>query len=755
MDLSDCLKKGRNSIGVIVLFYGEGDGTWPIGNPGLIFHLTLEYPDGRKEKIISDKSWKCHLALSWPRGQYKRWYLRSLQEIFDARYYPYGWTEAEFESDQNWLQAMELDCPSDKPSLCSRHNNYLYEITGSHLPHVSIEPRSIPFLKEKELHVERLAEAYWITWNRPPEEYFDCKTLNAFSFRINNDVRETSPGVWEMIAHEAAALTFELNEQAVGWPMFTIEAPEGTICELMVHEAHATGGPPLLNTHFHSWTRFICREGINVFETFDYESFRWMQLHIRNAGGKVIVRDIGLRRRIYPWPNQENIQCDDPALKRLFDASINTLNNSAQEHIVDGMGRERQQYSGDCGHQLHAIYYTFGETRQPARYLKTFSQGMTVDGFFLDCWPAYDRLARLMERQLQLTQWGPLLDHGVGFVFDCYHHYMYTGNLEDLSEPFPRLLKFADYLNSIRREDGLLPVEDLGIPAVWMDHQAYRMQHHKKCAFNLYAAAMFQHALAPICRSFGDTAGEKSSIRLGREILRAVVYHFWSRSEGLFVNNLPWITLEKNIRLCDRSLATAILFNQCPDGNIHKSLVTLVNCPPQMGFSYPANAGWRLWALAAEGRTDVILDDLRNRWAKMESVKLNNTLQEDWTVRPDSGSQWSHCPVVPLYILYMAILGIKPLSPGFALYEVKPQLADLTSISATAYLQQGPLHFETNGVKGNREIRIHTPEGCRGQILLPENETVDLERLTKNPVQGHLRYLLPEGKETLLRLSCV
>jgi len=41
----------------------------------------------------------------------------------------------------------------------------------------------------------------------------------------------------------------------------------------------------LLNTHFDSWTRFICRDGLNHFETFDYESLRWVQLHIHNAKG--------------------------------------------------------------------------------------------------------------------------------------------------------------------------------------------------------------------------------------------------------------------------------------------------------------------------------------------------------------------------------------------------------------------------------------------------------------------------------------
>src|ERR1035438_2092059 len=135
---------------------------------------------------------------------------------------------------------------------------------------------------------------------------------------------------------------------------------------------------------------------------------------------------------------------------------------------------------------MHAVHLAFGERRLVARYLTTWSQGMTKDGYFMDCWPAYDRLARLIERQLDLSGWGPILDHGVGFIFDCWSHYLYTGDLQALREPYPRLLLFARYLQGRIGADGLLPVENLGIPSVWIDHVAYQQQRHKQCAFNLY-----------------------------------------------------------------------------------------------------------------------------------------------------------------------------------------------------------------------------------------------------------------------------
>ena len=44
------------------------------------------------------------------------------------------------------------------------------------------------------------------------------------------------------------------------------------------------------------------------------------------------------------------------------------------------------------------------------------------------------------------------------------------------------------------------------------------------------------------------------------------------------------------------------------------SVRALAECPPEMGFSYPANQIWRLWALGQGGRADVIVDDFRRRF---------------------------------------------------------------------------------------------------------------------------------------------
>ena len=754
LDLTSHLEAGRNVIGVTVLFYGAGDGTWPLGKPGFLFSLEIEQADGHVDRIVSDGEWRALVCRAWRPGRAKRWYLRALQEEFDSRLYPYGWSGTGFQPDGQWLAAMPLTGSPNKPALSTNYYEYMLDLGGGP-PNSELRPRSIPLLRESLVPVAKLTETLWLEWHSTPEDYFDFRIPNAFKATREQVAVEAAPGQWrvELDGTRGAALTFEFQDQVVGWPGFDIEAPAGTTIELLVHEAHAPGGPSLINTHFDSWTRFICRDGLNHFETFDYESLRWLQLHIHNAKGPVTVSNIHVRRRVFPWPNEPHAKTSEAPLQRLFDASLNTLNNCAQETLVDGMARERQQYSGDGGHQLHGVHLAFGETRLPARYLSTFSQGMTKEGFFLDCWPAYDRLARLVERQFDLSGWGPILDHGVGFNFDCWSHYLYTGDLDALREPYPRLLLFAKYLRSLIGADGLLPVEDLGIPSVWIDHAAYKRQRHKQCAFNLYTAAIMQRCLAPMCRAFGDAGQAEAADQFGHDLLRAAVRKYWSRQRALFINNLPWLAEEKAVRTCDRSLATAVLFDQCPGGKTENAVRSLADCPPEMGFSYPANAGWRLWALARAGRADVIVKDLRERWAPMDSVRLNNTLQEDWKAAPDSGAQWSHCAVVPLYIAYHGLLGLKPLAPGFQRYELRPQLADLADLDLTAFTVIGPLNVRAQGPRGNREVTLRLPPSGHGELVLPREEEVELPAASGPVPAGHRRYSLSPGSTVTLHLK--
>ncbi len=756
LELDKLLTKGENVIGATVLYYGYGDGTWPVGKPGFIFYLKITFTDGSEQTIISDENWDCHLARSWKPGQYKRWYLRALQEEFDSRSYPYGWTNADYSINKSWIKASNIHGLGTKPALSAGASDYMNDSSSGDTV-TELRKRSIPMLVESDVHNVTLQESYWVKWHRPPQEYFEMITPDAFEGIQEDSANPIDQNAWEIILaddEKGAVLTFSLDEQIVGWPFFTIQAPSGTIVEMMVQEGHKLfkdGGPAIMNNHFHSWSRFICQEGENHFHPFDFESVKWIQLHIHGQKGKIVLKNVGMKRRLYNWPNSAKVKTSDKDLQKLINACINTIYNNSQETIVDGMARERQQYSGDLGHMLHGIHRVFGENQLPARFVNTYSQGITLDGYFLDTWPAFDRLNRLTQRQLGLTKWGPLLDHGVGFNFDCYYYYLYTGDLEALNEVWPRLKRFNQYLKSIVGEDGLLPVENLGIPAVWIDHEAYEQQRHKQCAFNLYAAAMMKNAFGLLAEAKGEYQTARDANAFSYELLNNTISKYWDTTQKLFVCNKPWVKEEGKERMCDRSLSTAILFDLCPYEQQEAAISALVNKPENMGLSYPTNANWYLWALGKAGKIDIVFQDFQERWIKMDSVHQNNTMQEFWNVIPDSGSQWSHASIAPLFSVYMDIAGIRPIEPAYKQFQIHPQPGNLEYLELENYTPFGPIGFLLTGKKGNRLLKLKIPINTTCQLVLDEKEKIKLNAM--NTSKGKSIYEIKGGKEVALKLK--
>jgi hypothetical protein len=753
VDLTSFLLNGSNVIGATVLYYGFGDGTWPAGKAGLIFKLAIEYENGSSASILSDASWNVQAAKSWQPGKYKRWYLRALQESFDNRVYPAGWTEPRFKEDPSWKKASVTGEDATKTALATAISDYLYD-SGS--PAVSqLRKRNIPLIKEEKVQVERLAESHWVRWTIPAEEYFDLVTADAYEAMDGPPAEMKGEGQWAGNLQgfdKGLVLTFELKEQVVGWPYFSMDAPEGTVVELMVQQGHvpfSKGGPALINNNLNSWTRFICKEGRNDFITFDYESAKWLQLHIRGAARKCCGSSAGgvaTRLSFSQSTAALHLRCGFAKIVYRF---VQYHSDNSQETIVDCMGRERQQYSGDIGHVVHMLHRVYGEQQLPARFVSTFSQGLTLDGFFMDSWPAYDRLNRLAQRQLGLTPWGPLLDHGVGFTHDSWYHYLYTGRKEDLEEVFPRLVRFTNTSGPYGSPGALLPVENLGVPTVWMDTDSYKMQRHKQCAFNLYVAGMLQDAFAPLCFAFNRADLQKEAQLMCHQLVKAVRKTFWSEKEKMLIVNLPWLKEEGGQRTCERSISQAILSGFVTEEEKKKLVDEMINLPPRFGLCYPPNAQWRYWALAACGVIQPVLNELVKKWIAMPAVQQNNTMPETWQQAPDTHAQYSHASLAPIYVAYMSIAGISLLEPGGRKLKIRPQPGDIDDFSIANHTPHGAVKIKWAGNRQSKTMSVSLPSGISAELWLDERENIQMTPLRK--VAGMAVYAL-KGGETWQRI---
>ncbi|MDZ7605646.1 MAG: hypothetical protein U5K79_08675 [Cyclobacteriaceae bacterium] len=166
---------------------------------------------------------------SWKPGQYKRWYLRALQEEFDARKYPFGWSSPGFNTDSSWLTAMELQGSPALPALSTNMSDYAYD-SSSGSTVTELRKRSIPMLQEITIEECRLEEALYLKWKQPIGDYFDMIVPDAYEVGSSISViSQAKPWTFQLNDdNQTVVLTFSFTEQIVGWPYFTVEAPAGT-----------------------------------------------------------------------------------------------------------------------------------------------------------------------------------------------------------------------------------------------------------------------------------------------------------------------------------------------------------------------------------------------------------------------------------------------------------------------------------------------------------------------------------------------
>ena len=145
--------------------------------------------------------------------------------------------------------------------------------------------------------------------------------------------------------------------------------------------------------------------------------------------------------------------------------------------------------------------------------------------------------------------------------------------------------------------------------------------------------------------------------------------------------------------------------------------------PARCGVSYPANAGWRCHALAALGRADVVVRDLRERWATNPAVIENCALAEDWVPLPDSQSQWSHCPVQIFNVVLQDLIGLRASAPGFTSWTLRPQLADIGNLDADLHTVGGCFRVRITRDGHGRRMVVEVPAGVgSGTLILPNGE---------------------------------
>ena len=169
----------------------------------------------------------------------------------------------------------------------------------------------------------------------------------------------------------------------------------------------------------------------------------------------------------------------------------------------------------------------------------------------------------------------------------------------------------------------------------------------------------------------------------------------------------------------DRGNALAVVAGLVPESRqpaVREVLVTERHASPYFE-KYVAEA------LIEMGHTDDALARLRDRYAEMIESPIT-TLWEGWELNSATygGGTYNHAwSGGPLTLLSSRVVGVEPLTPGWATFRVAPRMGSLEHARAVVPAPQGEVVAEARQSGGQFALDVVVPPGTRATLDVPRN----------------------------------
>ena len=158
----------------------------------------------------------------------------------------------------------------------------------------------------------------------------------------------------------------------------------------------------------------------------------------------------------------------------------------------------------------------------------------------------------------------------------------------------------------------------------------------------------------------------------------------------------------------------------------------------------------------SDGETPLryMTDTGRRSWYNM--IRAGSTISlEAWDDIYKPNQDWNHAwGAAPANIIPRCLVGVEPLSPGFAEIRIKPQTASLREVDAVVPTIRGPVSVSVRRGEDSYVLETVTPANTRSEVSLPvlwENQAVFRDREKAVPQTSGGFCVIPDvgsGKHT-------
>ena len=651
IDISDEVKKGDNSIAVLVHHIGQSFFTHYKCDPGL---MAVVSQDG-KPVIVTDETWKCSVD---PCFAQNRRVIVSPQLGFTFEY--------DARKEDKW---MEIDYDDSVWESATVHQR---PTANGHW--ASLEERPIAQLADG---TPQDVTMVWQGWTmksggvpffgpRFVQEAFDVPESERAGVNRKKPMLKLGGPVWRFKkppqADMGVALTVDFGRESTGYMTFIVEAAEGTVLEIHHGEHLDDGHPRSVIGPRNFIDRYICRAGRN---TFMYPlrriGGRYMQLIFSDFGENLpAVYYAGICGVYYPHAGDTYMDTADQMLQGIRNMAINTLNCCMHDHYEDCPWREQSLYAYDSRNQMLYGYYVWGNYDFAKASLELLGRSYLGNGYLEICAPA--------ESSITIPSFTMV------WISSLFEHYMYSGSLDEYQrqrETVKKILEVA--LSRKSRVEGLY--EPGSEKRIWNFYEwTGRLDRCPAFPDSLYNIYLYEalSAASKLAKADDDmdAAGRYgvAAHKLGSVIEKS----YWDEKNGCYAYLLPSENPEQEHY---EHVQALMLYNDLVPSNKVNSVVEAVRGRKLTACTYSSQP------YLLRGMMEQTEDARRHLYNRIYN-EASDWLLKGFTSMPETptgpddfywaGSCCHGWSAIAAYYIGRYILGVRPLEPGFKKFEVKP-----------------------------------------------------------------------------------
>lgn len=684
------LLPGRNAVAVLVHHLGENFSTHQACAPGLLLAIW----DEGGPRLASSQNWKCRLSPSFRQHAMEK-ITRQLgfSFTFDAARED-DWIDPDYD-DAGWKNAAEQPFPA--PDGSWQH----------------LEPRPIPLLLESPPQPSRLirqgllyAAPEGVVCRRElsRREAFPDGHDDESALRPGGAVQLESGGSFHSFratgdsAATGCYLLIDLGRETVGFLHLQLKAPAGAVVEIHHGEHLDDGYVRSLIGDRRFVDTYLCREGKNYFSyPLRRLGCRYLELRFRNCT-EPAIRFAGLEEVRYPFPPAARFHANDHLMLRLLELAEYTLVCCLHDHYEDCPWREQALYAYDSRNQMFFGYYRWGNYQAAAASIELLARAYLGNGYLALCAPA----------KIPVT----IPVFSFSWITESWEYLLFSGDIA----PAARHIRLIDKILSLAlsrssRLDGLYDPGEA--PELWHFYEwtgeLAGGKHFPQSAYNLYLAEALDSAAA-IHAELGNRSRSETLQQTAAALKEKIQEHFWDERHECYAFYLP---------------------GEHPDQqhyeHIQALMLSLVELPKErrqlvwnrLGgetlapISFSALPYLLRGAFRADPSARRYFDEKLEKSFAQIAYAGSTTLWETKHGGSDfelAGSLCHGWSAIHTCYCHGLILGIRPLAPGFARFEIKPYPGRLRHAEGTVPTPSGPITVDWMQTEVGLYLEVEAPE---------------------------------------------